>query len=532
MTQVAFDYVVVGAGSAGCTLAARLSEDPAVRVLVLEAGGADRNPWIHIPIGYAKNMFNARVNWCFQTESEAGMADRAMYMPAGKVLGGSSSINGLLYVRGQRQDFDNWEALGNPGWGAQAVLPYFKRSEAQERGADAWHGSDGPLHVSNGRSANPLCDAFIAAAARCGVPNNSDFNGAQQEGAGYFQMTARHGRRVSAAVAFLRTAMRRPNVQVRTHAVVARIALESGRATGVYLRADGKYVLVRVERAVVLSAGALNTPAILLRSGIGAPRKLESAGVPVVHALPGVGENLQDHLQAKLIFRSAVRGTLNDAYASLAGKLGIGWDYLSARRGWLTSAAGQAGGFARTDPGLDRPDVQFHVMAFSTMDPRVGLDKFPGFTISVCQLRPDSRGSVSLRSADPAVPPVLRFNYLQAQQDQRTMVRGLRMGREIAASEPLKSLLLAEERPGADLRSDDALLGYVRRYGGSVFHPAGSCRMGPGQDAVVDHRLAVHGIAGLFVADASVMPVIVSGNTNAASIMIGERAADFVREAA
>lgn len=532
MRHAAFDYVVIGAGSAGCVLAARLSEDPRARVLVLEAGGADSNPWIHIPIGYAKNIFNPRVNWCFETEPEAGMAERAIYMPAGKVLGGSSSINGLLYVRGQSKDFDDWEALGNEGWSARDVLPYFKRSQAQERGADAWHGVDGPLHVSDGRCANTLCDAFITAASQCGIPPNGDFNGEGQEGVGYFQMTARNGRRVSSSVAFLRTAMRRPNVQVRINAVVTRVAVEGGRATGVRLRVDGKEILVRAERAVVVSAGALNTPAILMRSGIGAPEKLESAGVPVIHALPGVGENLQDHLQAKLIFRSAVRGTLNDTYTSLAGKLGIGWDYLRARRGWLTSAAGQAGGFARTDSALDRPDVQFHVMAYSAKDPRAGLDKFPGFTISVCQLRPDSRGSISLRSDDPSQPPVLRFNYLQAQLDQRTMVRGLRLGREIAAAAALKPLLLAEERPGVDAQSDDELLEYVRRFGGSVFHPAGTCRMGHDEAAVVSPRLAVHGIKGLFVADASVMPVIVSGNTNAASIMIGERAADFVREAA
>jgi len=524
-----YDYVIIGAGSAGCVLANRLSEDLKVRVLLLEAGPKDTNPWIQIPIGYAKNLYNSSLNWCFATQPESELDGRSLHLPAGKVLGGSSSINGLLYVRGQHQDYDDWAALGNYGWSWQDVLPYFKKSEKQERGADEWHGVSGSLSVSNGRDTHPLCDAFIKSAESLGIPANPDFNGERQEGVGYYQMTASKGRRVSSAKAFLKPAMQRTNLTVLPCAKVLKIVLKDKCADSVIYQVRGSYRQVTARRGVVIAAGAINTPAILQRSGIGPAEVLKHADVPLQRELPGVGSNLQDHLQAKLVFQSAKPNTLNDAASSLIGRLKIGAEYLLTQRGWLTVAAGQAGGFVRTEVAQDRPDVQFHVMAMSSLDPRKGPDAFSGFTISACQLRPESRGFVQISGAELHDPLHVQFNYLTAEKDRRTLLAGLKLARKIAAKDPLSGQLVSEQRPGPEADEDESLLKYVRRFAGSVFHPAGTCKMGHDDMAVVDPTLRVHGVENLFIADASVMPTLISGNTNAASIMIGEHAAALIR---
>jgi choline dehydrogenase len=529
--QEAFDYIVVGAGSAGCVIVDRLSADSSATVLVLEAGGRDSNPWIHVPIGYSKTFFDKRVNWCFDSEPCPGLNGRSLYMPSGKVLGGSSSINGLLYVRGQAQDYDDWEQLGNDGWAWKDVLPYYVRSEDQEwSDDDAYHGHGGPLAVSCQTELHPLCDAFLQSGESAGFRQVKDFNRGDQEGLGWFQVTARAGRRKSAAVSFLRRAEKRPNVQLQIHAHVASIVIESAAASGVVYEQNGQKHEVRARRAVVVSSGAINSPALLQRSGIGNPEWLREAGVPVKHSLPGVGANYQDHFQAKLVYRCKDRVTLNDSATSPLRKVRMGVEYLVRRRGPLTTAGAQSGGFVCSSLSPGRPDIQFHVFTYSSKNFRDGLDDFSGMTISACQLRPHSRGSVRVRGPKWSDAPLISPNFLDSDLDQRTMVEGLRMGRKIAEREPLRERLVAEERPGTVIRDDEALLGYVRETGGSVFHPVGTCRMGNNAMSVVDSQLRVHGIERLMVADASVMPTIVSGNTNAASIMIGERAVDFLRK--
>ncbi|PXW24815.1 GMC family oxidoreductase [Paraburkholderia caballeronis] len=527
-----YDYIVVGAGSAGCVLADRLSEDGAASVLVLEAGGRDSNPWIHVPIGYAKTLFDARVNWCFDMEPSPELGQRRLYMPCGRVLGGSSSINGLLYVRGQQQDYDDWARLGNRGWSWSDVLPFYRRSEDQQHGGDAFHGSGGPLPVSDQVERHALCEAFVESGRVAGYRATDDFNRGDQEGLGYYQVTARDGRRMSTAVAFLRRAERRPNVSLVTGAMVETIDLDGLVARGVTWRVGGVRRKAVARRCVVLAAGAINTPSLLQRSGIGRPDWLQAAGIDVKHALPGVGANLQDHLQAKLVYRCAHPVTLNDRARHLTGKVAMGLAYLLRRRGPLTIAAGQAGGFVRTALSSGRPDVQFHVMTFSSADLRKGLDEFSGMTISACQLRPESRGTVRVTAPDAAVAPAIAPEFLASETDRRTLVEGLRIGRRIAGAGPLSAELEREERPGVNVDSDEDLLAYVRATAGSVFHPAGTCRMGSDADAVVDERLRVRGVGRLMIADASIMPTIVSGNTNAACIMIGERAAAFLKEAA
>ncbi|PWG64557.1 GMC family oxidoreductase [Spiribacter halobius] len=532
MSEREFDYIIVGAGSAGCVLADRLSADGRYRVLVLEAGPRDRYPWIHIPIGYGKTMFHKGVNWGYWTDPDPGIADRSMYWPRGKVLGGSSSINGLIYIRGQHEDFDDWARLGNPGWSWQDVLPYFRRSERQQRGADAYHGSEGGLAVSDVPERNELCEAFIAAGQEIGIPRNDDFNGADQEGVGYFQLTIRNGRRCSAAVAFLRPAMKRSNVQVETGALCERVLLEDGRAVGVRYRQDGRSVEARARGEVVLAAGAINTPQILELSGIGDPGLLGEHGIRVNQALPGVGRNLQDHLQARVILRCTRPITTNDDLKSLPRKMRIGLRYVLRRRGPLAVGINQAGGFARSRPDVERPDIQFHFGTLSSDTPGSAVHEFPGFTLSTCQLRPTSTGTVHLRSTDPAEHPSIQPNYLATEEDRRVAVDGVRLSRRLVAAPAMQPYVAGEYSPGPEVRDDDeaALLDFVRRDATTIFHPVGTCRMGSDREAVVDARLRVHGITGLRVADCSIMPRLVSGNTNAAAIMIGEKAADMIRE--
>lgn len=528
MESSSWDYVIVGAGSAGCVLAGRLSADPDVRVLLLEAGPADRNPWIHVPGGIFRLIHNPAVDWCFTTEPDPGLAGRSLQWPRGKVLGGSSSINGLVYIRGQREDYDGWRELGNDGWSFDELLPYFRRSERQARGPDAFHGADGPLVVSDPTTRMEIVDAFLAAAEQAGVPRTPDFNGARQEGAGYFQLTVDRGRRCSAATAFLRPASARRNLQVITGALVERLILEGRRVAGVEFRHGGAQRTARASRETVLTAGAINSPHLLLLSGIGNPDDLQRAGIAPRHDLPGVGRNLQDHLQARVVFRTRRPITLNDQAGSLPRRALIGARYLLKRSGPLSFAASLAGAFARTRPDLTRPDVQFHFQPLSLDSYDGRLHPFSGFTMSVCQLRPGSRGALTLRSSDPASPPRIAANYLQAADDRETIIRGLRLLRRIAGAPALATQVAEEYRPGPSVATDDALLDHVRATGSSIFHPAGTCRMGNGPDCVVDPELRVRGLEGLRVADCSIMPTLVSGNTNAAAIMIGEKAADLI----
>ncbi|CTQ34640.1 GMC family oxidoreductase [Jannaschia rubra] len=528
MDSLTADYVIVGAGSAGCVLANRLSADPAIRVILLEAGGRDWNPWIHIPVGYFKTMNNPSVDWCYTTEPDPGLNGRRLGWPRGKVLGGSSSLNGLLYVRGQPQDYDRWRQMGNAGWGWDDVLPLFKRAEGQERGADAYHGADGPLHVSNMRLSRPICDAWVAAAQNAGFPFNPDYNGAAQEGVGYFQLTARKGRRCSAAVAYLNPVRRRPNLRIVTHAQAARIVVRDGRATGVAFRdRSGTERTADARAEVILSAGAIGSPQLLMLSGIGEAAHLRDHGIDIAADLPGVGRNLQDHLQARLVYKCNEK-TLNDEVRSLMNQAGIALRYAMFRSGPMTMAASLATGFLRTSDRVDTPDIQFHVQPWSADSPGEGVHPFSAFTTSVCQLRPESRGEIRLKSSDPAAYPAIHPNYLATETDQRTMVEGIKIARRIAAEPPLAGRITTEFRPGPAAQDDAALLDWARNSATTIYHPTGTCRMGADRQAVVDARLRVHGIAGLRVADCSIMPEIVSGNTNAPAIMIGEKASDLI----
>jgi choline dehydrogenase len=523
-----YDYIVVGGGTSGCVLANRLSADPATRVLLLEAGPRDTSPWIHIPGGIFKLIHNPAWDWCYRTAPEAELAGREIQWPRGKALGGSSSINGMIYIRGQAEDFDHWRQRGNRGWAYPDVLPYFRRSEDQGRGGDAFHGAGGPIAVSDPRFRIGIVDAFIAAAQEAGVPYNPDFNGARQEGVGPFQLTVRNGRRSSAATAFLKPVRDRSNLRIQTGALVRRIRIADRRAVAVEYEAGGVTRIAQCAREIVLCAGAIASPQILQLSGIGDGGRLAALGIAPTHHLPGVGANLQDHLQARMVFRTRRPITLNDRARTLLQRALIGADYLFRRRGVLSFGASLAGAFIRTEPRLETPDVQMHFQPLSLDSYDGKLHDFSAFTISVCQLRPLSRGEIAVTSADPRQAPTIRANYLADAEDRATLVRGMRMIRKIVGAPALATEVEAEFRPGASVATDDELLHYARETASSIFHPVGTCQMGTGADAVVDDELRVHGIAGLRVADCSIMPTLVSGNTNAAALMIGEKASDLI----
>ncbi|HEY2131420.1 MAG TPA: choline dehydrogenase [Acetobacteraceae bacterium] len=533
METIEADYIVVGAGSAGCVIAARLTEDRSCRVVVLEAGGEDSSPWIHIPLGYGKTITDPRVNWCYNTEPEPELHGRSVFWPRGKVLGGSSSINGLLYVRGQAEDFAHWRQLGNVGWSFEDVLPYFKRSEGRIGGPNQakgdLHGRGGPLAVSDLGDRNALSEAYIQSAEAVGIARNDDYNGPVQEGVGYYQVTARRGRRCSAAVAFLRPAMKRPNLRVITRALAERVLFAGRRAVGVRFLKGNTRCTARATREVILAGGAINSPQLLMLSGIGPARHLQDMGIEAVHELPGVGANLQDHFQTRFVYKCKFPVTVNDIMMSRLKMARMGLQYLMFRNGPLTVSAGQVGIFAKTRPDLPSPDIQFHFIGFSSDRPAQGLHKFSGFMQSVCQLRPESRGEILLKSADPTAAPAIHPNYLAAEQDRQTIVAGQKLARRIASQPAISHYIASEYLPGPATATDEQLLDHARQAGGSIFHPSGTCKMGPDPMAVVDDQLRVHGLTGLRVADASIMPTVVSGNTNAACIMIGEKCADLVR---
>jgi choline dehydrogenase len=528
-----FDFIVVGAGSAGSPLAARLSESGKHKVLLLEAGGEDRNPWIHVPIGYAKTFLDERVNWKYETEPEPELNNRRIYWPRGKVLGGSSSINGLIYIRGIPSDFDHWRQLGNEGWSYDDVLPYFRKAEDQERGSDELHGKDGPIGVRDASFRTPLSDAYLKAAQEAGLPFNPDFNGRQQEGTGYYQLTTRGGRRCSSARAYLQPAKGRANLAIVTQALTERLLLDGKRVTGVRYRRGDAVETALASREVIICGGAINSPQLLQVSGIGPAAVLRRAGVDVAHELPGVGRNLHDHLQVRSQYKAKACVTLNDTLGKWHYRMLAGARYALNRSGPLTIGAGLVGVFARTRPELEDPDIQMHFIPFSTDKMGVTLHAFPGFTVTMNQSRPESRGTLEIRSADPREAPSIRPNYMTTETDRQTVIAGLRLVRKISEAKALQPYLLEEFQPGRAVQTDDEFLDFARQVGASIYHPVGTCRMGHDPAAVVDPQLRVHGLTGLRVADASVMPTVVSGNTNAACIMIGEKCADMVlRDAA
>ncbi|MBS7707619.1 GMC family oxidoreductase [Chelatococcus asaccharovorans] len=527
-----FDYVVVGAGTAGCLMANRLSADPQRSVCLLEAGGRDNWIWFHVPVGYLYAIGNPRADWMFTTEPEPGLDGRVLNYPRGKVIGGCSAINAMIYMRGQRQDYDRWRDLGLTGWGWDDVQPLFRRHLDHFLGAGEHHAVGGEWRVEAPRVRWALLDAFLEAAVEAGIPRTNDFNTGNNEGIAYFHVNQKQGRRWSAARGFLKPVLNRPGLRLETQAHVAKLVVENGRVTGVDFVQRGELKRVRARAEVILCAGAVGTPQILQLSGIGDAGHLSALGIPVIHDAPGVGENLQDHLQLRPIYRVSGIRTLNEDYGSLLRKGAMALEYALLRRGALTMAPSQLGAFTRSSPDQATPNIQFHVQPLS-------LDKFgemphafPAFTASVCNLRPTSRGSVRLASPDPAAQPAIRLNALTTPEDARVAIDSLNIVRRIVAMPALQRYRPEEYRPGAAARTDDDLLEAARQIGTTIFHPVGTARMGTDDDAtaVVDERLRLRGVAGLRVADASVMPFITSGNTNSPTLMIAEKAATMIRE--
>jgi choline dehydrogenase len=528
-----FDYIVTGAGSAGCVVAARLSESGQYKVLLLEAGPPDTNPWIHIPLGFARTYVNPKVNWKFETAPQPQLNNRQLYLPRGKTLGGSSSINGMIYIRGNHRDYDEWRQRGCVGWDWDSVLPYFRKAEDQARGADEFHGVGGPLHVSDQPSRFELADAALEACVQAGIPRNPDFNGKDQEGCGYYQTTTFNRRRWSAARAYLEPARNRPNLEIRTGAHATRVLIENNRAVGVEYQSPRGREVAHCRREVVVSGGAFGSPQLLQLSGLGPAEHLREMDIEVVRDMPSVGANLHDHFNTNLNWKISKPITLNDLERSWPRKIAAALQYAVFRSGPMASNGIHAGVFTRSDPRLERPDLQINIFEWSTLErskDRVKPHPFPGLTLMPVHLRPEGRGTVRLGSPDPLAPPKVLFDYLRTDYDVQALLAAIRLCRQIAAQAALRPYIVEEITPGAAVTAEDALIAFIRETGVSNQHPTSSCAMGTGPNTVVDPRLRVHGIEGLRVADASVMPVVVGGNTNAPTIMIGEKCAAMMQE--
>ena len=528
-----YDYIVTGAGSAGCVLAARLTENGRYRVLLLEAGGEDKSFWIHVPMGYAKTFVDPRVNWMFESEPEKELNDRTMYQPRGKVLGGTSSINGMIYMRGNSADYDQWRQLGNEGWDYESVLPYFRKAEDNERGADRFHGSGGPLRVSNQPYDWEIAKALLEACKQAGIPENPDFNGATQEGCGYYQTTTKDKRRWSTAAAYLSLAKQRSNLVIQTRAHATKLLFKDGRAAGVEFVTPGGLKQAWAGREVIVSGGAYGSPHLLLLSGVGPAQHLRDMGVEVFRDMQGVGSNLQDHFNTFCTYRISRDLSLNSLQHSFAKRMVAGAQYVFLRSGKMSGNGLYVGALVRSDKRLERPDLQFNISAWSTVErTRKGIisHPHPGISISPVHLSPDGRGTVRLKTPNPLEPPEIRFNFLRTENDMRVMIAGVRIARSIVRQHAMQQLLVEETSPGIHVSSDEEIAADTRARGVSNLHPVGSCGMGSGPGAVVDSRLRVHGIPGLRVVDASIMPVIVAGNTNAPTIMIAEKASDMIQE--
>jgi choline dehydrogenase len=526
-----FDYVIVGGGTAGCVLANRLSESPSHRVLLLEAGGEDSYPWIHIPVGYLYCMNNPRTDWMMRTEAEPGLNGRSLSYPRGKVLGGCTAINGMIYMRGQAADYDHWRQLGNNGWGWDDVLPYFTRSEDNYRGAGPLHGAGGEWKVARQRLRWDILEAFRTAAEEIGIPRRDDFNDGDNEGSGFFEVNQHNGVRWTTAKAFLRPVRNRPNLRVVTGALVSLVDVQDGRARAVRYSTRAGQFTAMARREIILSAGAINTPKLLELSGIGDPAILAAHGIHIRHALPGVGANLQDHLQIRTVFRINGGRTLNQLANSMVGKAAMAFEYGMFRSGPLSMAPSQLGIFSRSSEAMATPDLEYHIQPLSTDKLGDPLHRFPAVTVSVCNLRPQSRGSSHIKGTDPAAQPAIRLNYLSAEHDRLIALKSVQQARRLAAARTLAPYAPTELLPGPAINSEADLLAAIGNIGTTIFHPVGTCRMGDDPLAVVDDQLRVRGIHGLRVVDASIMPTIVSGNTASPVVMIAEKAADLIRHA-